>query len=143
MSLNLFFSSRLTLRHLRFLIALEEKRNLTRVAEFMNVTPAAASKALGEIESQFGTALFLRTPKELVPVPECLLLVESAKRINAELLKANQRIDTLRTQGAGEITVGIHAPSLDDAIARTLARLKHQYPKSVIRLKEARTSEML
>ena len=143
MSLDLFFTSRLTLRHLRFLISLEEKRNLTRVAEALNVTPAAASKALGEIEGQFGAALFVRTPKELVPVPECLLIVDAAKRVNAELQKTSQRIDTLRMQGAGEITVGIHAPSLDDAIARTLARLKLQYPKSVIRLREARTIEML
>lgn len=143
MSLDLFFSSRLTLRHLRLLIALEEKRNLTRVAEILSITPAAVSKALGEIEGQFGSPLFLREPKELVPLPECLLLIDAAKRINGELLKTSQRIETLRTQGTGEITVGIQAPSLDDAIARTLARLKVQYPKSVVRMREARTSEML
>lgn len=143
MSLDTFFSSRLTLRHLRLLIALEQKRNLSRVAEALSITPAAVSKALAEIEGQFGSPLFVRESRQLVPLPECLLLIDVAQRVSLELRKAGKRIEALRMQGTGELEVGIQAPSIDDAMARTLVRLKNRYPKSVIRLREASNSEML
>ena len=45
-----FFANRLRLSHIRVLVAVGDSGQLKKVAEIMNVTPAAVSKQIREIE---------------------------------------------------------------------------------------------
>ena len=58
--------SRLKLRHLSLLQSLERHRTLSRVAEEMNLSQPAITKALREVEDIFMTRLFERTSRGLV-----------------------------------------------------------------------------
>ena len=60
-----FLRSRLKLRHLRLVVALDECRNLHRAAETMNIAQPAASKLLAEIEEILHQPLFERHPRGL------------------------------------------------------------------------------
>ena len=70
-----FLQRALTLRHMRLLIALEEMRQVGRVATALSISQPAVSKALAEIESGIGVPLFERTPNGMLPTAHgaCLL----------------------------------------------------------------------
>ena len=57
--------SRLRLKQLRLLIALDEQGSLHKAAEAVAISQPGATKALNEIESAFGTRLFTRTSQGL------------------------------------------------------------------------------
>lgn len=57
--------SRLHIKQLRLLIALDEHGSLLGAAKQVALTQPGASKALQEIETTFGTALFTRTNRGL------------------------------------------------------------------------------
>ena len=60
-------ASRLRLRQLRLLIALDEEGSLHKAAERIAISQPGATKALHEIESTLGATLFLRTHQGLQP----------------------------------------------------------------------------
>src|ERR1700745_3027753 len=59
--------SRLKLRQLALLQAVDPQRSLGRVAAEMRVSQPAITKALREAEDVFGGTLFERTPRGLIP----------------------------------------------------------------------------
>ena len=61
--------SRLHLKQLRLLVALGEHGSLLKASRQVALTQPGASKALQEIETTFGTPLFVRTNRGLEPMP--------------------------------------------------------------------------
>lgn len=59
--------TRLKVRQLALLQAIDRHRTLGRVAADMRLSQPAITKALREVEDIFGTPLFERTPRGLVP----------------------------------------------------------------------------
>ncbi|MEQ1807962.1 MAG: LysR family transcriptional regulator, partial [Burkholderiaceae bacterium] len=51
------------LQHLQLILAIAEMGTLRAAAERMNVTQPALTKALRQLEDEFGTAMVLRSPK--------------------------------------------------------------------------------
>ena len=67
--------SRLHLKQLRLLVALGEHGSLLKASRQVALTQPGASKALQEIETTFGTPLFVRTNRGLEPnaVGHCVI----------------------------------------------------------------------
>jgi hypothetical protein len=59
--------TRLRLKQLRLLIALDEHGSLHRAADEMTLTQPGATKALREIEATFGATFFTRSPQGIQP----------------------------------------------------------------------------
>ena len=59
--------ARLRFRHLRLITELQRDGSLRAAAQTLNLTQPAVSKALGEIESAFGFALFTRMARGVTP----------------------------------------------------------------------------
>src|SRR5262245_26667083 len=59
--------SRLTMRHLRIVLAIAEYGNLVAAARQLNMTQSAITKALQEAEAHLGIELFMRTNRGAVP----------------------------------------------------------------------------
>ena len=85
---------RLDLRHLSLVVALDQTGSVTRAAELLGITQPALSRQIREAERRLGTALYSREKKRLRPTlaGECLL--EHAKRILAEVARAE--LDTIQ-----------------------------------------------
>ncbi len=101
-------------------------------AERMGVTPAAVSKACLELESIVGQQLFHRTPNGLVATPACLRILDSGRRINAELSSLDNDLKGEGIVLSGMIRIGFQAPILQRVAARTIARLKADHPNLTI-----------
>ena len=117
--------SRLHLKQLRLLIALGEHGSLLKAAQQVALTQPGASKALQEIETTFGTSLFVRTNRGLEPNDVGHCVIRYARLIQTDVSHLRDEIvGILRGQG-GRVAAGVimgAVPLLTDAISALVAR---------------------
>ena len=121
--------SRLKIRHLRLVIALDEYRNLHRAAESMCIPQPAASKLLAEIESIFGQTLFERHARGLTPNLHGEIMVRNANIALRTLLQADEEISALSQGHAGTVAVGSVVAPMVEFLAESVELIKVKYPK--------------
>lgn len=141
--LDSFFSSRIKFKNLKILSLLGQHKSLTKVAQLMHMTTSAVSKSLAEIETNYGEQLFRREVGQLVPLPECLILIDSYLKIEAQLREGHDKIALLRGVKASRISIGIHAPSLENALANAIIRFKKISPETEICIKAGDKTSLL
>jgi DNA-binding transcriptional LysR family regulator len=117
--------SRLHLKQLRLLVALGEHGSLLKASQQVALTQPGASKALQEIETTFGTPLFVRTNRGLEPNAVGHCVIRYAHLIQTDLAHLREEIvGILRGQG-GRVAAGVimgAVPLLTDAISALVAR---------------------
>lgn len=141
--LDSFFSSRVKFKNLKILSLLEQHKSLTKVAQILHMTTSAVSKALSEIETNYGKQLFIRETGQLIPSPECRILIDSYLKIEAQLRESHDKIALLRGVKASKIAIGIHAPSLENALANAIVRFKQITPDTEIKIQASTKSTLL
>jgi DNA-binding transcriptional LysR family regulator len=92
-----YLVAKLRFRHLHLLTEVQTRGSLRAAAEALNLTQPAVSKALTEIESAFGFALFLRTARGLTPTVQgevvlrgATLLLEELTHLRSEAVTADR-----------------------------------------------------
>jgi len=117
--------SRLHLKQLRLLVALGDHGSLLKASRQVALTQPGASKALQEIETTFGTPLFVRTNRGLAPNAVGHCVIRYARLIKTDLSHLRDEIvGILRGQG-GRVAAGVimgAVPLLTDAISALVAR---------------------
>ena len=117
--------SRLHLKQLRLLVALGEHGSLLKASRQVALTQPGASKALQEIETTFGTSLFVRTNRGLEPNDVGHCVIRYARLIQTDVAHLRDEIvGILRGQG-GRVAAGVimgAVPLLTDAISALVAR---------------------
>lgn len=125
-----FLQRALTLRHLRLLVALDDLRQVGRVATALSISQPAVSKALAEIEHGVGVPLFDRTPKGMVPTAHGTCLLRYAHMMTNELGRAVDELTGIEEAMASAVTVGAMSGAgtgyvLHAAILQAHRRLPH------------------
>ena len=117
--------SRLHLKQLRLLVALGEHGSLLKASRQVALTQPGASKALHEIETTFGTPLFVRTNRGLAANAVGHCVIRYARLIQTDLAHLrDELIGIMRGQG-GRVAAGVimgAVPLLTDAISALVAR---------------------
>ncbi len=117
--------SRLHLKQLRLLVALGEHGSLLKASRQVALTQPGASKALQEIETTFGTSLFVRTNRGLEPNDVGHCVIRYARLIQTDVSHLRDEIvGILRGQG-GRVAAGVimgAVPLLTDAVSALVAR---------------------
>lgn len=121
--------SRLRLRQLRLMMALEELGSLRRAAEDIGMTQPAATKMLHEAESLMGVELFERLPRGMRATPFGETLIYYAKMIFAELSGMREELVSLESGNLGRVTVGAIPALASGLLTRTIATLKQSHPR--------------
>src|SRR5688572_10719697 len=99
--------SRLKLRQLALLLAVERHRTVSRVATEMGITQPAVTKALREVEGIFAATLFDRTTRGLVPTPVGDAVLAFARRWFAELDAATHVVASIEAGRQGRLRFGV------------------------------------
>jgi DNA-binding transcriptional LysR family regulator len=128
---------RLKLRHLRLMLILNDERSITRAAERLFISPAAVSKTRAELEAEIGGALFERTGNglELTELGDCVL--QSSKRVLAELESLDEEMNLMRSGMKGTVNIGIRSIAAQPFIARVTAAFNDRFPDLTVRLIDA------
>src|SRR5690349_10130734 len=123
-----FLRQRISLRHLRLILVLEEERSITRTADRLCISQAAVSKTRGEIEKGIGAPLFewFGHRLEVTAVGKCVL--QSARRIVAELECLGDEFQLMKTGMGGVLTIGTRTISGQPFLSRVTAAFKKAHP---------------
>lgn len=140
---NAFLQRSLTLRHLRLLIALDDLRQVGRVAELLHISQPAVSKALAEIEAGVGVPLFERTPRGLVPTAQGACLVRHAQIVTNEVAKAGEELAGIARGMATRVSVGAMHGSTGGVLPGAIRLCRQRQPGLVVGVVEGPIDQLL
>ena len=134
--------SRLRLRQLRLMLALQELGSLRRAADHIGMSQPAATKMLHEAEDLLGVELFQRLPKGMRPTPFGETVIYYAQMVFAELSGMREELVALESGNLGRVTVGVIPALASGLLTRTIATLKQSHPRLSMSIQVA-TSDVL
>ena len=121
--------SRLRLRQLRLMLALQELGSLRRAADNIGMTQPAATKMLHEAEDLLGVELFERLPRGMRATPFGETVIYYARMVFAELSGMREELVALESGNLGRVTVGAIPALASGLLTRTIANLKKSHPR--------------
>ncbi len=134
---------RLTIRHLRLIDAVAERRQLSLAAQALTLTQPAASRSLAEIEELCGVALFERHPRGMTPTPTGDLLARCARNVIDEIDGAAEQLERYRSGRGGTVRVGAVTGAAIGCVVPALRRLKQVAPQAEVHVQVAASRELV
>lgn len=135
--------TRLKMRHLALLQAIDRHRALNRVAAEMRLSQPAITKALREIEDIFATTLFERTSRGLVPTAAGQAVLQYARRWLAELDGTTQALTAIGAGRASRLRLGITPQLPQLLLTAALRRLLAHAPRISVEAREGTTDQLV
>ncbi|SAL35501.1 LysR family transcriptional regulator [Caballeronia sordidicola] len=135
--------SRLRMKQLQLLIALDDHKSLHKASSAMSMTQSAASKALAELESMLEGPLFERAKKGLVPNQFGHCVIRYARLLAADLTALCQEVADIRSGTGGRLAVGAIMGSVPDLVVPVLNSLQESNPGLSIEIVEDTSARML
>jgi LysR family hydrogen peroxide-inducible transcriptional activator len=132
-----------TLRQLKFLAALADRRHFGRAAEACLVSQSTLSAAIQELEEALGVTLFERTRRSVVPTA---IGIEIAGRARSILNEAEDLVDAaLAAQDplSGPFQLGVIPTAGPYLLPRVLPPLREAAPNLKVYLREEQTAPLL
>lgn len=117
------------LRSLTTFVRTVELGSLSKAASAQQISPQAASKALGQLEQHLGIRLFHRTTRSMALTEEGQRLLEAVQPSLAGLLHALQRARQIREEFAGPLRIAGPRTVLQPIIGPLLDEYCRLYPE--------------
>lgn len=114
--------ARLRFRHLQMLAALDDTGSLRAAARQVHLTQPALSKAVNEIESAFGRALFTRTARGLTATPSGQLVIQGARLLLRQLAQVHEDVG-ISEQVKATLRIGATPFMVQSQLPQVLKRL--------------------
>lgn len=141
--LDWYIRANLKPRHMQLLIALDELRQVARVAGYLNVSQPAVSKTLAELEKGLGVTLFLRGPKGMLPTAYGQILIKLSRSVMREMDITRDEMRLLASGADGRIRVGVLPAAAPVLAPRALIRLRQTSPLTSVVLHEGTSDHLL
>src|SRR5262247_2730960 len=138
-----YLRSRLKMRQVRLLVALDEHRNVHRAAASIAITQPAATRLLGDLEKLLGLRLFERSARGLTPNAYGESMVRHARMILSALDHSRDELNALLQGTAGKIVVGTLLVAASVLVPRAVARSKKRHPRHTVVVREGTTTAAL
>jgi DNA-binding transcriptional LysR family regulator len=138
-----FFSSGLRLTHLRLLAALADLKQVTKVARAFNVTQAAVSKQISELEQALGAELTKRVGRNVVLTDVGEILASRGKEVLRQVGYAQRDVSSLIAGTAGKVTLGSVTTLSHSFISDTVTNFITRAPQASISFTEGLLDPLL
>src|SRR5690606_28560978 len=119
------------LKHLSFVLSLQETNNLSLTAKALNTTQPGVSKWLKELESEMGVILFERHSRGMFPTRHGQVLIAHAKRIVSNLDRASKDMQALKEGAWAKVVISMScsaaASTLRHAVTLFMEQQAHMY----------------
>ena len=133
----------MNLKQLQLVVALEEQRSLARVAEMLNVTSPAVSKALRDIERELDVELFRRGPRGVASTAYGQCIVRHARAVLAELTGAAAELKAMKDGTVGSVALGVLPAAAPLLAPLAIADLKKRAPLMSVLVREGTIDTLL
>lgn len=135
-------ASRLRLKQLRLLIALDDRGSLHKAAEHISISQSGATKALHEVESLIGMPLFERQPKGLAANEMGRCMIRYARLIHSDVEHLHEEMLSILQGQGGRLSVGVIMGAMP-LLTRALTALRLKQPELSIELVENTSATLL
>lgn len=138
-----YLRSRLKMRQILLLVAIEEHRSLHKAAAHVAMTQPAATRLLGDLERLLGVRLFERSPRGILPNAYGDSLIRHARMVLSALDHARDEINAISSGMTGKTSVGALLVAAPMLIPRGIIRFKQHHPSHTILVREGITSTLV
>lgn len=138
-----YLRSRLKMRQVLLLVALDEQRNMHRAAASLRMTQPAATRLLGGLERMLGMKLFERGPRGLTPNAYGESLIRHARAMLSTLDHAREEMNALAEGAEGRIALGALLVAAPVLVPRAIARFKQRHPLHTVLVQEGSATALL
>ena len=138
-----YLRSRLKMRQLLLLVALDEHRNMHRAAASVAMTQPAATRMLADLERLLGLRLFERSARGISPNAYGESLIRHARMVLATLDHARIEINALSEGTTGKLVIGALLVAAPVLVPRAVARFKQRHPNHTVLIREGTSAGLL
>lgn len=124
------------LRHLRCFLAVAEELHFARAAERLHIEQSPLSRAIKELEEDFGVRLFERTTRSTRLTYAGYILLEHVPRVFAALGQARDSVKAVAAGYHGQLRIALSDSISQGRLTALLALCREQEPDVDIRLSE-------
>lgn len=135
--------SRLRMKQLQLLIALDDQKSLHKAAGVMAMTQSAASKVLQELESMFEAPLFERSKSGMIPNQFGHCVIRYARLLATDLTSLCQDIAEIRSGRGGRLAIGAIMGAIPDVVVPVINHLHASQPNLAIEITEDTSARLL
>ena len=100
-------SQAVTLKHLRYLVAVADTLHFGRAADAANISQPSLSAQIQQLEEALGTQLVERTKRRVMLTPIGTEVAERARRILAEVRDLADSVQGVAAPLAGDLRLGV------------------------------------
>jgi DNA-binding transcriptional LysR family regulator len=136
-------SARLKMRHLVLLLQIQQHGSLTRVAEHMASSQPAVTNALAELESMFGTPLFERSSRGMLPTALGSVVLERARVMIHDLDHLARDMKAVAEGHAAHLHIGVIPFISGKMLSAALKRLQSKMERRLTATIHEGTSDQL
>src|SRR5262245_30507763 len=119
----------MNLRHLRYFVEIASTGSLKRASELLYVTQSALSRAVAELEAEFGCPLLDRNRRGVVPTREGASLVKRARRILMDVDSIRDELLEEEDEPTGHVRFAIPIGVRNRLTLPLVSRLRERYPR--------------
>jgi len=141
--LDWYIRSNLKLSHLQLLVALDDFRNIGKVAAHLNVSQPAVSKSLASLEASLGFSLFNRTTRGMDPSEHGECLIRHARDILRRLRSVDDELRDISDGRIARITMGVLPAAASVLVPRFVADMMRLNAGITISVREGSMESLL
>ncbi|BCK72585.1 LysR family transcriptional regulator [Streptomyces libani subsp. rufus] len=123
------------LRTLRYFVAVAEELHFGRAAARLHMSQPPLSRAIKQLETEVGAALFHRSSAGVTLTPVGAVLLDEARSLLDQADRVRVRVAA--AAGAATLTVGMLGDSTDPGAARLADAYRRLHPRVEVRIREA------
>jgi LysR family transcriptional regulator, benzoate and cis,cis-muconate-responsive activator of ben and cat genes len=116
------------LRHLRYVVAVAEERNLSRAAVRLHLSQPPLTRQIRQLEAELGARLFERSARGVELTDAGRLFVDDARNILDTVARASQRARSAHEGQIGRLEVAVFGSVIFDRLPRLLAQFRAEHP---------------
>ena len=131
------------LRHLQYLLAVVQERQITRAAHRIGIEQSPLSRALKDLEQEIGAPLLERTKPQLRTTPAGEALAEFARRILKEVEQAKAAARNAASGLRLQLRIGVAQIIAQPRLARLLARSRAEESQVAFHVNDSSAQELL
>ncbi len=136
------FVSALTLRQVRYFIAVAETGKVSAAASMVGISPSAVTEAVGELETLSGMKLFQRHSRGLTLTYEGHRLLSHCRNILSAVEGASTALTQPDSDAQGTVTLATTITIASYFLAPLLVRFRRMFPNIEIAVVEAKRLEV-
>ncbi|WP_158260102.1 LysR family transcriptional regulator [Zobellella endophytica] len=129
--------------HLRLVLAIAHHGSVHKAADELHITQPAATRALKELESQLGSALFERSPQGMNLNIYGQHFAEHARVLLNQFNSALEQLNEIRTGSYGHINLAMQLAAAPNLLPLTISKIQRRHLNISLNIQEGSSQKLL